>query len=271
MKPDPLPPESFEKKFSSSVRRAAGAARLCVERPTSDAIHEARISIRKVMAAVSLMPRGYRNNSKTRSAIKSLRLFYRACAEIRDIDTMEHALSEFTGCGGFEAINRLLVERRASLLHSVVSSGKKAKDIEVPKVKGATKRRLSKRLSRLLKERAERATRFYLSAAANETRARDLHRLRKECRRIMYLVGFGDHGSGVRTVKSALEEARTKLGAIRDDDLLLEVLTEVKGNTTLKLAEAVSASRHNKYVQFFAPRLGVTGGPALLRIIRSMT
>ncbi len=271
MKLDPVSPNSFRKKFSASVARVEKTARLCAEQPTSDAVHEARIAIRKVMAAVSLMPKEYRNDVKTKMAINDLRLFYRACAEIRDIDVIEHALSENATHGSFESIIHDLGRKRSALLSRAAKSGDKFKGLRIPSVKLVAEKRLRKRLTKQLQERTDRALRFYKSASGSERRVTELHKLRKECRRMMYLLGFAKQDGAVNIAKAALEEARTTLGSIRDDDLLLEVLGAVEEDAAAKLAAIVSSSRRSKYERFFAPASHTSGGPMLLKIFGVIT
>ena len=270
MKPDPISPEAFRRKFSGSLTRAERAAQLCVKQPTSGAVHEARISIRKVMAAVSLMPREFRADRMTRKAIKRLRLFYKACAETRDIDTMVRTLSDRLTYGDVGSIIRDLSDRRSLLVASLVRSGDKVKELRMPHIGEVTEKRLRKRLSKVLLERAERAVKFYKAAAINESQLTDLHKLRKECRRIMYLLGYADQGGALKTLKAVLEDARTRLGSIRDDDLLLAVLRSAKQNAPIKLVEALSASRHAKYVRFFTGPRTETGGHLLMRLMRKL-
>jgi len=269
MKADPLPPGEFRKKFSTSIKRAERSAHSCVQKPTSEAVHEARISIRKVMAATSLMPRDFRNDGRTRKALDSLRLFYRACAEVRDIDTMMQTLSEHASQGGVENIIRRLTHRRSVLITRVVRSGEKVEDLRMPRIMEVSEKHFDKRLNKLLCQRAERAMKYYQSAASSEGRKKELHKLRKECRRIMYLLGFSSQGNAVKTAVTTLEDARAMLGSIRNADLLLDVLASARQNQCVQLRQAVSASRHKKYREFFTRVPPESGGPFLLRIIGS--
>jgi CHAD domain-containing protein len=268
-KPEAVSPKMFQKALATVQGRTEKAVRACIRRPTPNAIHEARIAVRKLTTAVSLMPKRFRRDAKTVKAMKALRLFYTACAKIRDIDAMISALSTF---GDLKDIKANLKKRRSVLLARVLSSGGEVGTLAFSRPTDVSRRRLRKRLNRLLDERAERAAGLYQVAAGGEEKVAELHMLRKECRHIMYLLDFVKEDARVKSVKVDLEDAREKLGSIRDDDVLLDVLRRHEEEVAVaEVAATVSAGRLSKYRKFFSNQTARGRRPKLLGKILSLT
>jgi CHAD domain-containing protein len=200
--------------------------------------------------------------------MKALRLFYTACTKVRDVDATTGALSTF---GDLKDVRADLKKRRSVLLARVLSSADEVSRLALPKPKGDTRKRLRKRLNKLLNERAERTSRFYRVAASGEEKIAELHMLRKECRHIIYLLDLVDGDAGVKSVKMNLEDARQKLGSMRDDDILLDVLRGYEKKAAAEAAVAVSADRLVKYRRFFSDQTVPGKRPKLLESILSLT
>ncbi len=269
MKPEVVSPKRFPRALATMRWRTEMAIRACMRRPTPEAIHEARIAVRKLTTAVSLMPKGFRRDAMTVKTMKALRLFYTACAKIRDIDAAMGALSSF---GDLKDVKADLKKHRSVLLARVLSSGDEVSRLALPEPADDTRRRLRRRLNKLLKERTERLSRVYRIAASGEEKVAELHMLRKECRHMMYLLDFANEDAGVKSVKAEFEDAREKLGSIRDDDVLLDVLKGHESNAAaVDAAAAVSAGRLAKYRKFFSSQSAKGKRPKLLESVLSLS
>ena len=271
MRPEPMSPTRFQTTLAKAQARTERAVEICIKRPTPEAIHQARISVRKLMAALSLMPKGFRRDNRTVKTSKDLRNFYTACAKIRDIDAMTHTLSTGVAFSDLKTVVVDLKKRRSVLLARVLSSGSEVTRLRLPKPTDDTRKRLRKRLNKLLDERVARASDLYRIAASGEEKVAELHELRKECRRIMYLVEFANEDAKVKSVMADLEDAREKLGSIRDDDVLLNFLRGVREGNHTEAAAAVFASRRTKYKLFFSGQTDQGKRPRLLEGILSLT
>jgi CHAD domain-containing protein len=158
------------------------------------------------------------------------------------------------------------------LLARVLSSGGEVGTLALPRPTDVSRRRLRKRLNKLLDERAERAADLYRTAAVGEEKVAELHMLRKECRHIMYLLDFVKEDTRVKSVKMDLEDAREKLGSVRDGDVLLDVLRRHEEEAAVaEVAAAVSTGRQVKYRKLFSNHTAQGRKPKLLESILSLT
>lgn len=272
MRPEPIPQARFQKAFASAKAKTEKAVRGCTRRATPEAIHEARTAIRKLTTAVSLMPKGFRRDRRTVKTMKALRLFYDDCAKIRDIDAMTSALSTSSAFGDMGDVIAGLKKRRLVISARVLSSGDKASRLALPRPVDGTRRRLGRRLDRLLDKRTERVREIYRIAAEGEDKVAELHELRKQCRHVMYLLDFVNGNARVESVKKDLEDAREKLGSIRDDDVLLDVLRRIRRSPpATETAAAVAADRLIKYREFFSGQKSRNSRPKLLESISTLT
>jgi CHAD domain-containing protein len=272
MRLESVSPRKFRKDFSTIQARTVEAIRACIRRPTPEAIHEARIAIRKLTTAVSLMPREFREDGKMVRTGKALRVLYTDCAKIRDIDAMTNALSNNVALGDLKSVMADLRERRTALASKIGRSGNEVKRLTLRRPTDDTRRRLRKRLNKILARRADQACDLYWVAASSEENLAELHQLRKECRCIMYLLDFANDDARVKSARLELEDARDKLGSIREDDVLLDFLRDTRVSApVLKLISAVSAGRLTKYRKFFAGQTARALEPKLLESIQGLT
>jgi len=218
------------------------------------------------------MPKEFRRDARTVNAVKALRTLYRSCAMTRDIDAMMSALSANITFGDLKSIVAVLKTRRSALVTSMVKNGNKVISLALPRPTDDTGRRLSRRLNKLLGKKAELANDLYWIAASGEENVSELHKLRKVCRHIMYLLDFAKEDARINSVKSDLEDAREKLGSIRDDDVLLDLLRGTRGSVPLtKVIARVSNGRQVKYRKFFSAQIATAKEPKLLEGIHSLT
>jgi CHAD domain-containing protein len=265
MKPESVSVTRFSEALSTAQARAAKSVQACTRHPTPEAIHEARIAIRKLTTAVSLMPRKLRKDDNTVKEMKALQQFYAYCAKMRDIDAMLSALSNNVALGDLRDVVTGLKRRRTTLVSRIVNSGFEEIRLVFQRPTDDTRGRLSKRLNKLLGKRAGRANDLYWIAASGRRHVVELHKLRKECRHIKYLLDFANQDARIKSLKLDLEDARDKLGSIRDDDVLLDFLRYSKENASVaRLVSAVSASRQVKYKKFFSGQTSRGRKPRLL-------
>ncbi len=265
MKPGAVSPAAFRREFARLEKRTDEAVQLCLRSPTPEAVHDARTAARRLSAAASLAPKKVRGDPRTTRSLKALKRFCSACAGVRDIDAMAAAISAGVPFGDIGRVMEELRKRRRKALVRARSSGLEMGRLAIPDPRTG-RRRLNKRLDKLLAARAKRAEELYAAAASGEQKVAELHALRKECRRMAYLLEFADEG-GLEPVRKVLDQARRDLGSIRDDDLLVGLLATLPGEGVVKAMAAISASRSGKYARFFSRPRGK--GAALLRQMRS--
>jgi len=272
MKREPISPTKFQRSFATSKARTKTAVEACIGLPSPEAIHEARIATRKLTTIVSLMPKRFRRDDRTVKAMDAFRLFYTDCAKIRDIDVLTSALSKDVANEKVKNIVEGLKAKRSVLLEGVFKSGVETSRLALPGFTHNTRRRLGKRLNKLLDRRARRAVELYHIAVGGDEKSVELHKFRKECRHILYLLNFAKENSGVKSVKTELEDAKEKLGSIRDDDLLLNLFKNMHETVPIaKIVAAVSADRLAKYNNFFSVR-GIRGrNPRLIEAVMRLT
>ena len=272
MKPEPVSTKKFQKAFATTKARTAMALQACTIRPTPEAIHEARIAIRKLTTIVSLMPRGFRRDGRTVETARALRLFYNDCARIRDVDAMLKTLSTGTVFGDLTKVMGDLRKRRSALSARVLESRDKMSRLAFPKPMDVNRRGLSKRLDKLLTKRAGRASELYRIVSRRQEKVVELHKLRKECRHLMYLLDYAKENPIIKSARLDFENAREKLGSIRDDDVLLDLLRGTTASASVANAYAVvSAGRSSKYRKFFSDQMVRGKTPRLVESVLSLT
>jgi CHAD domain-containing protein len=123
------------------------------------------------------------------------------------------------------------------------------------------RRAMEKRMNGLVADLSDKIQEL-CAEAQDEREVARLHDLRKRCREMTYIIEYGEPNQEVRLAEQVLEGARSEIGAIRDDDLLLDFLRDVR--TPRQLVAEVSRARHTKYQRFVSGQLEVRDGRSKL-------
>jgi hypothetical protein len=93
----PIAPNAALAKLKEAESRTRRSILRCAKDPKPDAVHDARVAVRKLRSGVRLMPREYRKDQDVRNSVRELRGFYSACADFRDNASLMAILSALDG------------------------------------------------------------------------------------------------------------------------------------------------------------------------------
>jgi CHAD domain-containing protein len=266
MKLTPLSPDVTQAKMRKSRSRARRIVLQCAKDPNPDSVHEARIAIRKLRASVSLTPRKYRKDPAVKMCMGKLEDFYSEAAKLRDIDTVTAELAK-AGRSGNDRLMQTLAKRRSQRLGQVASRARGLRTVRLPPLPGLKEKALAKRLNRLVTELAVVIGSLHSSALGNEKEVERLHKLRKKCRELMYVLEYAKPDARTKRAERLLEEARLELGSIMDDDIVLEFLWEVKAPPQLR--SKFAQTRHAKFMKLVSSQ-SKAGKSGLLAAVASL-
>jgi CHAD domain-containing protein len=125
-------------------------------------------------------------------------------------------------------------------------------------------RRISKRLRNRIRRQGRIAAALVQEVVSDESKVPELHSLRKEVKKLRYLLELADKGSPEATV---LTEWQESLGAIHDLDIAIAYL-QAKGPEYMKTIRNIQRIRHTRYLGFVSKRvLGSTNALTKSKIL----
>ena len=255
MKTRQVSPRDFMEVYESSLSKTRTGLARCVERRSFEEIHDIRASIRRLDVAFALMPKPLRTSRQMKSYFRKLDRFYKLNTEATDLEVVRRELSALQGIGDSartlagEANEGELLTRQARRL-AMDLLARRPPAIRRPDL---SKDKLSKRWAGVAEEIARRMDEDYPNVISDATRVSELHRLRRDSRRLRYMLMFVKRSRDVSGLGRLLLEVQDALGAIRNCDATIRFLRASGNRRKYLLAERmVSSKRATLYKEFVA-------------------
>ncbi|HEX2014418.1 MAG TPA: CHAD domain-containing protein [Nitrososphaera sp.] len=235
---------AFERKFRQNQRRVNRRLREYIADPGNEKnIHDVRVSIRRLDATFSLLPKKARR--RHRAGIEKYRAFLKASSKARDCDIIAGRLSAL----GDLDTGDLQRKKRAELAKAT-RLARLLKKLPAIKLGDAPD---SKRVTKVVRRIAERICRTMPSVLSDSSKIEELHRLRKDFRKLRYVLEMVPAGERKGYLKKAigrevgLKELQALLGLIHDSDITIEYL---RGRGSMQLSSKETTSRMQLYKKF---------------------
>jgi CHAD domain-containing protein len=254
---------SYERRHRNSVRALQELVRGLPDRPSPDQVHDLRVAVRRIQATRRLLPKDLREYPDSKRFDLALKSTIRATSQLRDLDT----LIETLGTQTVPAETRISLQNQRSDLAATVR-GATVSLAESPsprlpstQIRG---RRISKRLRNRIRRQGRIAAALVQEVVSDESKVAELHSLRKEVKKLRYLLELADKGSPEAAL---LTEWQESLGAIHDLDVAI-VYLQAKGPEYTKTVRNMQRIRHTRYLEFVNKRvLGSTSALTKSKIL----
>ncbi len=217
-------------------------------RPNPDQIHDLRVTARRLQMLSKLLPRLVRGPQGFKRFGFALRSVLRATSQLRDLDTLMDTLeSQKRNLPGelFVALEnqRSDAAARAKAATEVLAEAP-APDFETSQLKS---RRLTKRLRKRVRKSRGSASGLMAAVLTDESKVEELHSLRKEVKRMRYLLELAD---GSPSELPSLTNWQDALGSIHDLDVAIAYLEGNRIESKRKAILELRRSRTSKYLKF---------------------
>jgi len=225
-------------------------ARGLPSRPSPDQIHDLRVTTRRIQMMYRLLPKRVRVSQTFKKFGFSLRSVMKATTQLRDLDTLMDTLKSYRGQLPAEFLVTLENQRSDVAAHSKVATQALAEalvpELDDTQIRG---KKLSKKLRKRLRRSRNVAVGLLAEVVDDETKVKELHALRKEVKKMRYLLELSD---GSPSELSTLTRWQESLGAIHDLDVAVSYLKgnwrESEQNVVLELRQA-RESGYRKFVR----------------------
>lgn len=259
-------------KSERNIQRVSNKLDDYIKEPNEENIHDIRKAIRRLEASYRSLPS---KKVRKRGAIKeyaecSKRLFS-INSQIRDFDIISSKLSGVenpTQQDTLESIQGSLSKQRKTKLNQAISFALELRKLRVPKLTKKIKisnKKSKKRFSKVIYKFVTRIEHNLPIVVNNNEKVTELHELRKDCKKLRYLLELLPDNSGkgqrrevdgyLQELIEKLEKVQDMLGIIHDYDTMIAYLNrrKRKGGRSILIHSILANLRHerqNKYEEF---------------------
>ena len=240
---------AFEKKFCHNLERVDKRLDTYIKDPGDEkSVRSARTALRRLDATFSLLPKNMRRQN--RSKMEKYRKFFKANSKVRDYDMISGRL---VALGAPDAGMILQRKRKAELKRALVLA-QSLKKMAAMRLDGMQDDKLKARLDKSTTKLVGRIKESLPVVLSDDAKVKELHRLRKDCKKLRYLLEMAPADGKGKYVKMAaravrnkdLEELQDSLGAIHDSDVTISYLQSIKS----QLVEKEAVNRKRLYLEF---------------------
>jgi CHAD domain-containing protein len=242
--------KSFEKRHRNGVEGLLKLARGLPDRPSPDQIHDLRVAIRRVQVTRRLLPKGLREYPDSKRFDVAVKRTMRATSQLRDLDTLLETLGAQpipadTMTNLQNQRSDFAADAREVIISLAETPGPR---LHPGQVKG---RKVSRRLRNRIRRQGRAAADLIREVVDDEAKVAELHSLRKEVKRLRYLLELADRGSPEAATLAMWQES---LGAIHDLDVAIAYL-QGKDIEFARTIRSIQRTRHARYLTFVNKRV----------------
>lgn len=193
--------------------------------PSVEGIHDLRTAIRRLDATLSILPKRVRRSRRAKKTLRALDRLMKESARLRDWDTIGSRLSSHPASPARDELIQVARKRRWESVSAVRKAADAVRTLPPPKLvpDDLSGPSLRKRFDDVVRSLASKIDGSLPVVLRDQRRIRELHTLRKDCKKLRYVLELASDRRAERTV-STLESWQDVLGAIRDSDVTIQYL-----------------------------------------------
>ena len=224
-------------KLHENSRRLNRKTDHYINDPNEKNIHDIRTSIRRFNAAVSTLPRKYREEPLLLEYSKIANKLFKVNSEIRDSDIILIKLEKFSSSPQRNMVTDTLKQTRQAKLENAKTIAQTLKNLNSNMINGigVTENELQKRYSKILSKLISRIDDAFPIVLTNPLKLEELHELRKDCKKIRYMLELVEKDDkNAASLIRILEKVQDILGSIHDSDATIIYLRSFAPNQEIQ-------------------------------------
>jgi CHAD domain-containing protein len=217
-----LEPTSYLRTLYQAAQKANEKIQKYLENPNENNIHDTRTAIRRLTVTYGLLPKKLQKRSTIAKFVSDYRKFFRINSQIRDYDIISSKIPTNN------AILKLIKKKKKKKLIIAKKQAEYTEKIKFPNISidEISSKKLEKKFNRKAFRLIERIQVLIPSVIGNENNVCDLHELRKDCKKLRYLLEVVNSTS-VSNLIERLKQIQDSLGVIHDVDITVDFLKKL--------------------------------------------
>lgn len=202
------------------------------------------------------MPKSFRRDRRSVSFASRLDAFYDLTTRLTDHGTALRVLSAGNPASQSRAVPPRIIREQADLEAKARKLATPASGLSPPRVgrHDVSKKKLMARLHRRSARLAKKIAANGQGALEGRRDTRELHRLRRDSRRLRYLIGFFGSSKESLTLSQQLRSIQDSLGSVRDCDGALRLLSRCGVPKSDPVFVRLTSKRNAMYTSFTRTR-----------------
>lgn len=252
-------PKEFVNICERNISRVSNKLDDYLTRQDEKNIHDIRTSVRRLDACYQTLPKKLRGRKQMKKFVKKSKDLFKINSQIRDFDIITELIGKNnTEHGSRNSLVLNFENRRAQKLENAKVIAMGLRKLPLPKVKkkSVPKAKLTKRFNKLISKLGGRIQLNLPLVTTDPDKVAELHELRKDCKKLRYLLELVSHDNSSGNIISKMEEElqnmQDLLGAIHDCDATVVYLKRQKRQKTNEIIEDIVQERKKRYENFLA-------------------
>jgi CHAD domain-containing protein len=255
MNPLSISSKPFITKLQENLQRVDKRVNDYIADSNEGNIHHIRTSIRRADASFRSLPKKVRKKNKVSNYIKLCKQLFKTNSKIRDYDIIYEKLRNYSSQPIYTELTESLKKKRDAELRKARDMALSLRKIKSPKIddKDISKGKLDRRFNKIISRFSDKIELNFPVVLTNADRTRQLHEMRKDCKKLRYLLellSYQNNKEAERTI-TELEKIQEMLGSIHDDDTMITYLRRNRQSKEVRhILDDVIVERARKYDEF---------------------
>jgi CHAD domain-containing protein len=268
----------FVNACKRNISRVSNKLNDYITNPDEKNIHDIRTSIRRLDACYKTLPKKIQNKKQVKTYVDKSRDLFKINSQIRDFDVITDLIRKNNPeNGNGNGVGHIKFEnRRASKLKEAKVVAVGLRKLPVPNVdkNNITAGKLTKRYNKLISNFGSRIQLTLPLVMTDADKVNELHEMRKDCKKLRYLLELVPYGKSsdknVSKLEEELQNMQDLLGAIHDCDAAVAYLKrQTKRQRQNDIIEHIVQERKRRYQDFLIHyKSEITNSSILLGIPR---
>jgi CHAD domain-containing protein len=247
----------YQNSTKRNISRVSNRLDDYLQDPNEENIHDIRTAGRRLEASYRSLPGNIRNKNKIKKYVKQSKDLFRINSRIRDYDIIAEKLRQYSDGNVEKMPQARLQNMRKKKLEEAKVLAVALRKMKLPKLKQSkiSERKLNKRYNKVVDKFASRIEMNYPVVITNSDKITELHEMRKDCKKLRYLLELlGPNNANLKNVSQLIEElekTQDMLGAIHDYDTVVAYLKHQPRNRAIEgIVHNIVGERKKRYDEF---------------------
>jgi CHAD domain-containing protein len=250
-------PEKFVDICERNISRVSNKLDDYITSQDERNIHDIRTSVRRLDVCYKTLPKKLRRGKRMKKFVNKSKDLFRINSQVRDFDIITELIGKNnTEHGSRNSLVLNFENRRAQELENAKVIAMGLRKLPLPKVKkkSISTAKLTKRFNKLTSKFGSRIQLNLPLVMTDADKVAELHEMRKDCKKLRYLLELVSHDSSSDNILSKMEgelqNIQDLLGAIHDCDATVAYLNRQKHQKRDEIIENIIEERNKRYENF---------------------
>ncbi len=250
----------FAKQFGKNAQRVKERLAAYVAEPENDEkVHDVRTSLRRLEASFMLMPKKLRK--RNRQQLDAHKEFFKANSRVRDYDIIRGRIAARAQGELLAQLVADLDTKRMAEADKAVGVARAISALPAASLKGLNYSELESRMEEVAGRLLGKVKKGLPAVVANRRNVEELHRLRKDLKKLRYALEVMPGGIKIQYEKKVLKmlkgknaekrlkELQDELGTIHDMDITVQYLASLRTKAAAQVKQAEMAERNDLFTK----------------------